>query len=227
MEKIKIAIAEDQGLFRKAMIKLLHTYEDFDVVLEAEDGVEFLELLSEAEKSPNVALIDLSMPLMDGIEVTEQLKIHFQDLAVIILSMHNEVEVIENMFRKGVNAYLDKNTHPETVAAAIRQVNEQGFYFDQEFKKHLKEQADSWEGLQTLEQNKLDTLSRRETQILQMICLEYTNAEIAKALSVSKRTVETHRRHLLDKTSCRNSAGLVLYAVKNGIVDVTSLKVKG
>lgn len=213
---IKIAIAEDQRLFRECLVPILNGFDNLKVVMEASNGIELLNQLKAATLKPDVVLLDLSMPEMDGLETTQQLKILFPDIKVIVLSVHSEQRHIVKMVGIGINGYLVKNSELEEVKRAVEAVYEKGFYFNDSILKAIQS------GMRQQKQHRFDivsTLTGREKEILQLICRELTTQEIAEKLYLSVRTVDGHRNNLLEKTGARNTAGLVIYAIKNNLVD--------
>jgi len=219
VEKIKLIIADDQVLFLKGLRLLINTFDTVSLVAEAKNGQELLEAIP--IHSPDVVLIDLKMPVMDGIVATKRIREEYPDLKIILLSMHNDESIISHVMRLGANGYLVKNEDPEVLRAAIETVMEKGFYFNDYVSKallkgpqHSSKKANSLADLQKLD------ISKREIEILQLICQQYTSTEIGQKLFISTRTVEGHRKRLLDKTGVRNIAGLIIYAMKNQLVEI-------
>jgi DNA-binding NarL/FixJ family response regulator len=200
-EPILVAIAEDQKLFRECMISMLNQFEYIRVVGEAANGHELITWMQVAAEKPQVVLLDLTMPVMNGAETTRHIKTHFPDTKIIILSVHNEERHIVQMVAEGVNAILG--------------VQERGFYFNDETLKILHQ------GMHQKKPRKFDpenALTTREREILTMICQECTTNEIADKLFLSVRTVDGHRNNLLEKTGARNTAGLIIYAIRHQMV---------
>lgn len=213
---IRVAIAEDQRLFRECLIPILNAFENIEVSVEASNGKALLEGLRGLASPPDVALLDLTMPEMNGLETTEHLKKEFPDLKIIILSVHNEERHIVRMVGMGVHGYLVKNAELTEVRRAIEAVHEKGFYFNETVLKALQ----SGMSQKKSKHFEVETpLTPREKEVLVLICHEYTTPEIADKLFLSVRTVDGHRNNLLEKTGARNTAGLVLYAMKNGLVE--------
>jgi len=213
-DTIHVAIAEDQRLFRECLISLLNGFDQFKVIVEAANGRELLERLYEASPTPQVVLLDLTMPEMNGLETTRALKKTFPDLKIIILSVHSEERHIVHMVGEGVNGYLVKNSELSEVMQAVQAVHQKGFYFNESVlraihtgmgQKHEKSY------------NPNTPLTPRETEILELICQEHTTQEIADKLFLSVRTVDGHRNKLLEKTGARNTAGLVIYALRHDL----------
>lgn len=211
---IRVAIAEDQRLFRECLIPILNNFENIEVVFEASNGKEMLTQLRQSPVVPHVVLLDLTMPEMNGLETTEVLKKEFPDLKIIILSVHNEERHIVRMVGMGVHGYLVKNAELTEVRSAIESVYEKGFYFNETVLKALQ---NGMTQKKTKHFEVETALTPREKEVLLLICKEFTTPEIADKLYLSVRTVDGHRNNLLEKTGSRNTAGLVLYAIKNGL----------
>ncbi len=217
--KIRLAIADDQKLFLKGLKFIINDFENIELVMEAENGKVLIEKV--AQDPPDVILMDLKMPVMDGIEATQYLKKHQPEIKIILLTMYNEERLIAHMMKIGANGYLLKDEEPEVVRAAIETVVAQGFYFNDYVSKALLKGVKSNQktNFEAFPATSAETkLSRREVEVLQLICKEQTTAEIAQQLFISSRTVEGHRKKLLEKTGVKNTAGLVIYAYRNGLI---------
>ena len=225
MTKITIGIAEDQALFRRGMVAMLNSIPEFEVILDAENGIDLLEQLDEKKIAPEIFILDLSMPEMDVIETTEVLKDRNDDAKIIIVSAHDDMDIIGHLYMKGANAFLDKNAEPEEVEYAIKSVIKRGFYINSAAKQAIKEASQHGRSTIRLESSST-SLSAREREIVKLICLEYTNSQIAERLMLQKRTIDNYRMNIMTKTKCRNIVGLVFFALQNGIVDIASLKIR-
>ena len=214
MAEIKVIIVDDHSLFRNGMKLLLSTAGNFNIIAEASNGKEFLELL--ATKKPDIVLIDIDMPEMNGIEATTKALIINPDIKVICLSMYGEEEYYYKMIEAGVSGFLLKNSDINEVKCAIETVYGGGKYFSQELLynvvKNIKTNHTS--------PDFIENLSDRELEVLKQICIGLSNQEIAENLHISKRTVDKHRANLLDKTNSKNTAHLVMYAIKNKLIDI-------
>lgn len=210
-DKIKLAIADDHHLFRKGLIALLKEFDGLEIIIEAENGRDLLDQMKENE--PDVVLLDIEMPVMDGIRTTEQLHKKFPQVRILILTMYDDEEIILHLIDRNAHGFLLKNNPIEMIVDGIHAVLETGSYFNDEVSQSVVKSL--------LKNKKIHpsfeqvTLSRRETQVMQMICLEYTNREIADKLCISVRTVDGHREKILGKINAKNTAGIVMYAVKN------------
>ena len=204
-EVIRIAVVDDHTLFREGLVSLLtRGSQRFQVIWQASSGVEFLEKLE--EDFPEVVLMDISMPVMDGIEATTRAVSLYSGIRIIALSMYGEQEYYLKMIQAGAKGFLRKDSDIEEVAQTILKVSQGENCFSQEMLYSLVTQPPVIRD---------EILSEREIQILGLICHGLSAAEIAKQLFLSKRTVEKHRAHILDKTRCRNTANLVAWAMKN------------
>jgi len=208
----RIALVDDQKLFRGGLRMILEGHPGFEVVFEANNGKQFLERL--AFEPVDVVILDVEMPIMDGIETLTTLRETDQETRVVMLTMHDSDRLINHLMQLGANGFLLKDENPEVVRTAIERVSEEGIFFRDYVSRALlksgrnKAKADSFIG---------PNLSARERQVLTLICQEHTSKEIAEKLYISSRTVEGHRRSLQEKTGSKNLVGLVLYAVKNGM----------
>lgn len=216
-ERYKIILVDDHTLFRNGLKGLLNRYPECEVVGEASDGMEFLELL---EKTPcDIVLLDIDMPRMNGIEAVQRALARYPELKVVTLSMHGDEEYYFRMVEAGVKGFLLKNSEIDEVRAAVTAAGSGGSYFSQELLRSLVGSLKSSTPGQTADQD-TETLSERETEVLLGICKGLSNQEIADELFISKRTVDKHRANILDKTGCRNTANLVVYAIKNSLVKI-------
>lgn len=214
MIKTRLAVVDDQQLFRKGLISLLDEFKEMDVMIEAENGRQLIDKM--AKKMPDVVLLDLEMPEMDGMATLGWLKSTHPKIRVLILTMHNEEAIIAHMVENGAHGFLLKNDPIETIIDAIHSVMDTGYFFDERISKALLTRLIAGERISP-KFNKV-FLSERELQIIKLICEEFTNKEIADKLCLSVRTVDGHREALMEKINARNTVGIVMYAVKNGLV---------
>lgn len=218
MNEISIILADDHSLFRKGMKKLIDELPYMRVTHEAFDGEELLRILGAIEQKPDVILMDLNMPNLNGIEATAVIHKKYPSIKIIVLTTYDDEQYIVRMVEKGADGYLFKNADIEEVEKAIRDVTSTGFYFNDKMMTALRKGS----ALKTknVSFNGAVNLTARELEILRLICTELTATEIAEKLFISMRTVDGHRQHLLEKTGARNTAGLVIYAVKKGLLDI-------
>lgn len=215
MRKFKVYIADDHTLFRKAMVNLLQTFERVSEVKDAENGKELLTLIK--FDKPDVAIVDLQMPVMDGAETCENIIHKYPDVKIIILTMHDSEKYILHMMEAGVHAFLLKNTEPDELEKAIYSVVEKDFYHNDlvatVLRKNVKEKK---AGLRPIFRH--TELTDREKEILVHICQELTIREIGQRLSLSENTVRNHRVNIMEKVGVNNTVGLVKYAYETGLI---------
>jgi DNA-binding NarL/FixJ family response regulator len=216
MDVIKVAIADDHKIFRKGVILSLKPYTNIRFVQEAENGEELLAGI--AASAPDVVLMDLRMPQKDGIETTKVLSKQYPHIYVLILSMHEDERFVSHMMENGANGYLLKNAEPQEIKKAITDVFEKGYYLNNFVNRILIKKAHSKQkALPSLTSD--ITISDKEKEVLQFICMEYTAQEIAQKMEISPRTVEAIKDRLMERFGSKNTAGLVFFAVKNNLVD--------
>jgi DNA-binding NarL/FixJ family response regulator len=217
MELINIALAEDQTLFRECLASNIRNFANMNVAIEAANGKELLEKISLTTQKPDIVLMDLDMPVMNGMETLQHLREMLPDVKIIILSVHGEEGYIVRMVQKGINGYLVKTADLEEVRKAIETAYTKGFYFNDAVIRIL--QSGALQKKQKIKDYEINmSLTSREREILDLICKEYTNSEIAEKLFLSVRTIDGHRTNLLEKTGARNTAGLVAFALRHNLV---------
>jgi len=213
MGKIRIIIADDHQLFRNGLKILLNSFPEFEVTGEASNGEEFLKLLKTIPA--DIALMDINMPEMDGIEATRKGLIIYPGINIIALSMYGEEEYYYKMVDAGAKGFLLKDSNISEVKEAILTVIKGGSYFSQELLYHVIQKIKHRE-----QESKSANLSKREKEILFKICEGLSNQEIAETLFISKRTVDKHRANLLGKTNSKNTASLILFAIRNKLIEI-------
>jgi DNA-binding NarL/FixJ family response regulator len=211
---IRVTLTDDHVLFRKGLASIIREFEGVELVAESGNGKELIDQV--AQLNPDVALIDLNMPVMDGIRATAYLKEHFPLVRVIIVSMIDQPEYIVKLIRMGANGYLLKNAEPAEVEKAIKQVYSADYYFNERTSAALLDDLLRERAIHKAAESQ--ALSTREIEIIQLICKEQTNQEIATQLGISPRTVEAHRRHIMEKIGAKNTAGLILYGLKHQLI---------
>jgi DNA-binding NarL/FixJ family response regulator len=214
-KRLKIFIADDHTLFRKAMVNLIKGFENVEEVKDAENGKELLTLMK--YQQPDVAIVDLQMPVMDGTETCENIVSRYPDVKVIVLTMHDSEKYILHMMELGVHAFLLKNTEPEELEQAIDAVIEKDFYHNHlvatVLRKNVKERKQGHRpSFNAIE------LSDREHEILLLVCQEMTNKEIGLKLSLSEHTIRNHRSNIMEKVGVNNMVGLVKFAYDTGLM---------
>jgi DNA-binding NarL/FixJ family response regulator len=221
MNKLRIGIVDDDLLVLNLLRDFIGSQPDIDVEITAESGEELLEKMQTITSLPDLMLVDLKMKTINGIEVTQALKSKFPDLRVMVLSSHYKSAFMGFMVKTGVAAFLPKGIPPLQLVEIIRKVHEQGYYFTEEQLETLREQLSHKAPSPVVEIDQV--LSPRETEVLQLICRQKTAKEIADLLFLSQSTVEGHKNNLFAKTGAKNLAGLVIYAIQNGIIDPGTL----
>ena len=210
---IRIALVDDHSLFRRGLKVLLASHADFEVVAEASSGEEFLELLDVAR--PDVVFMDYSMGGMNGAEATERALERMPELKVISLTMFGDNAYYSRMATSGAEGFLRKDSEFDEVVEAVRTVCDGGNYFSALLLESLSQSLHS-----VADVDERDMLSEREIEILVGICQGLSTQEIADKHFISKRTVDKHRANILEKSGCKNTASLVVYAIKSGLVEV-------
>lgn len=213
MDKIRIIITDDHQLFRNGLKILLNAFPEFEVIGEASNGEEFLRILRNFPA--DIGLMDINMPVMDGIEATRKGLKLCPSIDIIALSMYGEEEYYYKMVDAGAKGFLVKDSDISEVKDAILTVKKGGSYFSQELLYHVIQKIKHRES-----ESKAANLSKREKEILFKICEGLSNQEIAEALFISKRTVDKHRANLLGKTNSKNTASLILFAIRNKLIEV-------
>lgn len=220
MGKTSIAIVDDQLLFRQGLASLIEDVEDFELLLEAETGSQLLQSLRQMPVLPEVLLMDMKLPDMNGVQLNQVMQKEFSSVKVIVVSMYGQDRFIYRMIEAGACGYLVKNCDKEELVTAIHTAHKSGFYFNHQTLRAMRN-AEQYKNRTFRNINNIPVeLTKREEEILLHICREYSSTEIAQKLFLSVRTVEGHRNNLLLKTGCRNTAGLLLFAVRNEMFDI-------
>jgi DNA-binding NarL/FixJ family response regulator len=206
---IRIIIADDHPLVRDGLKSVLNKIPEFEVVAEAEDGRQLLQLI--AEHRPHVALVDISMPHLNGLDALQKLSGQYPDLKTIVLTMHEEPEYILKSLSSGAKAYLLKNVEPQELQKAIRTVARGGKYYNHTVSEIIMDNL-------TKPEPEEEALTPREMEVLQLVCRGMSNYQIASELFISIRTVEKHRVNVLRKMQAVNTADLVRKAMAKGLI---------
>lgn len=218
MKKIRVAIADDHSIFRKGLLSVIEPNPDMEIVLETDNGAALLE--EYPAKRPDICLLDVKMPGMDGITTTQRLLSQYPEARILTLSVYDEDTYVANMFEAGARGYLLKDAEESEILQAIRTVSKGEYYFRESISRNLfrrlYDKKHPSTQIETPEPG--SDLSVVDKQVLKLICDEFTNAEIAHELGLSPKTVENYRNRLLGKTGAKNTAGLVTYAIRHGIV---------
>jgi two-component system response regulator NreC len=215
MKEIRLLIVDDHQIIIDGLKSLLEDEADFKLIGEANNGKEALDILKILDV--DIVLMDIDMPIMNGIEATKQILKDFQNVRVVILSMHKEGGLIKNLIAIGAHGFLLKNTDQAQLIEAIRKVASGDKYFSPDVTMSLLNKTttntSTVDGIELLSQ-----LTERETEILKLIAEGFSNKEIGEKLFISHRTVDTHRTNLMKKLDVSNIAGLIKFAIQNGIV---------
>lgn len=217
MDIIKVAIADDHQIFRKGVILSLRQYNNIKFVFEAENGEDLIQKVTDNEL-PDVILMDLKMPVKDGIETTKYLNKHFPAIRIIILTMYEDERFVGHLMDSGANGYLLKSTEPSEIKKAITDVMRTGFYLNNFVNKVLIKKNYAKQKFNPNLNNEV-VISEREKEVLTLVCMEYTAQEIAQKMEISARTVEAIKDRLMERFGVKNSVGLVFYAMKNSLID--------
>jgi DNA-binding NarL/FixJ family response regulator len=214
---IRIVIADDHEIFRDGFKVLLKKQKDLELVGEAENGKDLLDVV--AVQLPDIVITDIRMPIMDGIEACKKIRKKYPSIQVIALSMFNDENLIVDMLEAGARGYLLKNTTRHELLAATKAVSEGSAYYSADTSGKLTRMiAES--RFNPYRNEPIKQFTSRELQIIRLMCRQLTNGEMAKELALSIRTIESHREKIQEKTGARNSIGIVIYAIKNGLVEV-------
>jgi len=216
MADIKVAIADDHKIFRKGVILSLRHYTNIKFVGEAENGQQLLDLLPEAK--PDVVLMDLRMPVKDGIETTKYISKHFPNILVVVLTMHEDEKFVIHLMENGANGYLLKSTDPVEIKRAITEVVSKGYYLNNFVNRILIKRAHN-KSKAAPSLNSDMQVTEKEKLVMRYICMEFTSQEIGEKMDISPRTVESIKERLIKRFGLKNTAGLVFFAVKNNLID--------
>ncbi|KPE49364.1 response regulator transcription factor [Chryseobacterium indologenes] len=220
---IRVIIVDDEALFRQGISFLIQREKEMTLSGDFSNGKEVLDALAALEELPHVILMDLNMPEINGVEATKQIHTKYPQVKIIALTSYNTKPFIINMIQSGACSFLKKNSSPAELIKAVREVHEKGFYYNDEVMEALHQNmSESRKKVSSIFD--ADHISKREKEVLELICRQYSTSEIADKLFLSSRTVEGHRNNLLLKTGAKNTAGLVVYAIESKIVDTHYLK---
>jgi DNA-binding NarL/FixJ family response regulator len=216
MRVIKVAIADDHKIFRKGVILSLRPFTNIKFVQEAENGNELIDGL--AESAPDVILMDLRMPVKDGIETTKHIAKTYPNIHIVVLTMFEDERFVSHLMEIGANGYLLKSADPTEIRRAVMEVFEKGYYLNNFVNRILLKKSHAKQKVIPSLNSEI-TLTDRERDVIKYICMEFTASEIAQKMEVSPRTVEAIKDRLMEKFGTKNTAGLVFYAVKNNLID--------
>lgn len=209
IEKIKIAMADDHAMLRKSLATLINSMAEFEVVISVDNGKLLLEAIKTSKTIPQVCILDINMPEMNGYDTTRELLKYYPDIKIIALSMYDNEQNVIKMIRNGATAYLLKDAEPEELRRAILDIVAYGFYQSNLTKGKL---------LRTVQFD--EELSENELTFLKLCCSEFSYKEIAEKMFKSPRTIDGYRDSLFSKLDVSTRTGLVLYAIKTGIIPI-------
>lgn len=216
MEPISVVLVDDHVLLRSGLAGMLKE-SGYQVIFEADNGKEFTEKLSPS-RLPDIVLLDINMPQMDGYATASWLKTNYPDIKILALSMYDDEEAIIKMLKRGARGYILKDSHPSELKAAIDSLAAKGFYYSEMVTGRLMRTIMDDPGI---EKAKEDNLADREIEFLKLTATELTYKEIAEQMHLSPRTIDGYRDSLFEKLGIKSRVGLVLYAIKNGIVKLS------
>jgi len=211
---IRVALADDHTMFRKGIVELLRTSKKFEIVAEAGNGQELIDLIQKLENPPDVCLLDVNMPVLDGYKTLAKLKYEYPRMKYLTLSMYDHEFAIIKMLRSGANGYLLKEDDPEELMRAIEYVIDHDFYHSELTSSHLIALRKGGEDYQPVK------LNENEQTFLEYACSDMVYKEIAKEMGLSVRTVEGYRDDLFVKLGVNTRIGLVIYVLKHGMVNL-------
>jgi DNA-binding NarL/FixJ family response regulator len=205
--KINIGLVDDHQLFSKSLSLLLATFENFQVVIDAVNGKDLQTKMAVTKTVPNIMLIDVSMPVMDGPQTAEWLRLAYPDMRLVALSMNDDEETIIKMLKAGCCAYLFKDIHPNELEHALEEVQRLGYYNPSiNFKKLMEKDPIS------------SFLNEKELEFLKLACSELTYKEVARKMKVSERSIDGYREVLFEKLNVQSRTGMALEAIRRGLV---------
>jgi two-component system, NarL family, response regulator DegU len=210
-QELRVLIADDHTLFRKGLVMLLKSFPGVVEVSDVDNGQKALDFLK--EKPADIVLLDIDMPVLNGKDTAKKILLRWPDLKIIKVSMNDDLGTISELIEMGVHSYLLKTAKPEEVQIAIQFVVNNDFYYNQIIAKALKSSHLD----HSLEEDPIN-VTKREAEILRLICQELTMKEIGDKLCISEKTIHTHRKNLMKKTSAKNAVGLVKFAIQTKIV---------
>lgn len=214
MDKIRIVLADDHQMILEGLQAMLNGEDEIEVIEEARDGVEVIELV-QSNREIDVVVLDINMPRLDGIETTKRIKAAYPEIKVLILSMYNRVEFVKNLLESGTDGYILKNSGKQVLITALKSLARGEPYYSAEITQTIMK---SYQRTRTFDHSVYAELSDREKEVIIGIALEKTTQEIAEMLCLSKHTIDTHRKNVLSKLDVKNAAGIVKYAIQSGLV---------
>jgi DNA-binding NarL/FixJ family response regulator len=206
----KIMIVEDHAIFREGLKRVINEMNGVELLGEAENGAQFLQILK--RNKPDIVLMDIKMPVMDGIEATEEALKLYPNIKIIILTMFGEEEFLYSLIQKGISGFMLKTAKIQEIEAAIRMVSEGRQYYSPEINGMLVNR------LRKITSGDMESLTEREVEVLNLICKGFSTVQIADKLCASKRTIEGYKARLLEKTGQPSTLNLVIFALRHKLV---------
>lgn len=208
-KKHRVIIADDHTLFRQGLKLILEDIANIEVIADVANGKMLIDVTR--EMNPELIIMDINMPLINGIEASRIILQEFPGIKILVVSMYGDEQYYNSVIENGVKGFILKDAENTELRAAVTAILNGKTYFSQELLLKL---------IRNRKNNEQIALTQRERQVLELICQGFSSVEIAQKLFLSERTVDNHRANLLDKTGCRNSLSLVLYAFRNNLVDI-------
>lgn len=209
--KTTVALADDHTMFRRGLVSILKPYKHIEVVFDAANGQELVDYIKLADTRPDVCIIDINMPEMNGYDTAKYIRRHFSEIKMLALSMYDDEDNIIKMLRYGAHGYLLKAVEPDILVEAIATVRTNGFYHSELITNDILNSIHDAENVK---------FTSSEIDFMKMACTEMTYKEMAISLAISERTVDGYRERLFNKLNVKSRIGLVLYAIRNNIVDL-------
>lgn len=210
-EKYKVIIIDDHSLFSQSLAYLIGTFENYEVEANFVNGKDFITTYEEGSLNPDLILLDVNMPIMNGIETMSYIKKYQPSLKVLALSVNNDEDTVMKMITKGARGYLLKDTSPTNFKIAMDEVLEKGYYYSEMVSHYL---------INNVHQNDDNDITDRELEFVKWACTEKTYKEIANEMCISPKTVDGYRESVFKKMSVKTRIGVVLYAIRNNIISV-------
>ncbi|MCB0486893.1 MAG: response regulator transcription factor [Cyclobacteriaceae bacterium] len=214
MSRINVCIVDDHNLFRKALTRLLKTFSRVNEVTEAEHGKDLIKQMSKV--APDVILLDLEMPIMNGVETAEYVIPKYPDTKIVVLTQHDSEKYMLHMLEMGVHSFLFKNANPDELERAIYSVHDKDFYHNDLISSVMRKSI----ALRAEKPmfSKIAELSEREKEIFKLICEELSLKEIGQRLNISEKTIHSHKANIQSKLGVKNTVGMIKYAYENGML---------
>ncbi len=213
-EEYTVAIVDDHSLFAGSLEKLINSFDNFRVLFHAKNGQELQQILLKENKIPDVILLDINMPVMDGFETAEWLTKNYRQIKILALSMEDDEHTILKMLRKGAKGYLLKDIHPEILNVALQELVDRGYYHSDKVSETLLHSLNPDENGSILD------FKENELTFIQLACSEMTYKEIAEIMNLSPKTIDGYRQDLFRRLKIKNRVGLVIFALKKNLIKI-------